>query len=66
VLTGRLFGGKPSTDVPSRLIVPESGRTNPPMSRSNVVLPHPLGPSSETNSPRAICRVHVSSASVSP
>jgi len=39
---------------------------NPPMMRSKVVLPHPLGPSSEKNSPRRIESDTPSSASGPP
>ncbi len=47
----RLLGGLPVMSLPSTTICPESGWSKPATSRSAVVLPQPLGPSSETNSP---------------
>ena len=47
-------------------IVPASGRSSPAISRSVVVLPAPVGPSSTTNSPSAMCRSRPSTATVSP
>ena len=37
---------------PATEMVPVSGVSRPAMMRSNVVLPQPEGPSSDTNSPR--------------
>ena len=47
----RLLGGLFVMSLPSTTICPESGWSKPATSRSAVVLPQPLGPSSETNSP---------------
>src|ERR1017187_10544167 len=47
----RRQGGKVSTGLPARWMPPASGVTKPPIMFSVVVLPHPLGPSSVTNSP---------------
>ena len=44
----------PVTGRPSRRRVPEVGRRRPAMIRSNVVLPHPDGPTIVTNSPGAM------------
>src|SRR5712692_9683871 len=38
--------------TPSRRIAPDEGASNPAIMRSVVVLPHPLGPRKDTNSPR--------------
>ena len=43
----------PKTGRSSIAISPASGRSKPATSRSSVVLPQPLGPSSATNSPRS-------------
>src|SRR6266508_2427795 len=43
--------------TPSSRIWPSSGRSNPAISRSVVVLPQPEGPSSEKNSPEGIDRL---------
>ena len=50
VLTSRLWGGTSLMRLPSNKTSPEVGDKNPPMIRSVVVLPHPLGPSSVRNS----------------
>src|SRR5436190_1854967 len=49
----RRLGGCRSMRSPSRKIPPSVGVSNPAMQRNVVVLPQPLGPSSETNSPAA-------------
>ena len=49
----RLRTGMRSTETPPMVISPLSGSTNPAMARSRVVLPLPLGPSSEKNEPSA-------------
>jgi hypothetical protein len=41
----------PVTRVPAMVMRPSSGAINPAVSRSKVVLPHPLGPKSVINSP---------------
>ncbi len=53
MFTGRLCGGTRVTSAPSRRRARPSGWMNPAMMRSSVVLPHPDGPSSVTNSPLA-------------
>jgi len=45
---------------------PMSGSSNPAIIRSEVVLPHPDGPSIEKNSPRPTVMVTSSTATVSP
>ncbi len=47
----RLFGGTLVRSRPSTTIRPASARSKPATRRRAVVLPHPLGPRSETNSP---------------
>src|SRR5437773_3254332 len=51
VLTSRLYGGVPAASVPPIRISPSSGCSKPAISRSDVVLPQPDGPSRERNSP---------------
>src|SRR5919108_4543467 len=51
---GRRFAGTVVTSFPCSTMLPASGRSKPATIRSVVVLPHPLGPSSEKNSPSAI------------
>src|SRR6266542_2123965 len=46
-------------------MVPASWRSKPPIIRRSVVFPHPLGPSSETNVPGRMVRVHSLTASTS-
>src|SRR6516164_9762258 len=50
-------GGRPATSLPPRRIVPVVGRSRPAIRRRVVVFPHPDGPSSTTNSPRATSRL---------
>src|SRR3990167_2686152 len=45
-------GGRCSRCTSSRVTVPPSPRSRPPITLSNVVLPDPLGPISPTISPR--------------
>src|SRR5216684_156944 len=52
--------------LPSRRIRPASGRSNPAISRSVVVFPHPDGPRSEKNWPPGMCSVIPSTAVTSP
>ena len=47
-------------------ISPPAGSTRPAIALSNVDLPHPLGPSSETNSPRRTVRLKLSIAATLP
>ena len=60
------FGFGPVTGSPSIRIVPESGRTRPPIMPSTVDLPQPLGPSSETNSRGRTVRLTPSTAGMGP
>ena len=66
VLTVRLWGGTSLILTPSNNTSPEVGDKNPPMMRSVVVLPHPLGPSSVRNSLSLIYRLMWSSTTSSP
>src|SRR5919198_3787879 len=54
MFTGRRFARTSVTSVPCMTMRPASGSSKPATMRSVVVLPHPLGPSSEKNSPSAI------------
>src|SRR5437763_2545756 len=54
MFTGRRFAGTSVTSFPFSTMRPASGSSKPATIRSVVVLPHPLGPSSEKNSPSAI------------
>src|SRR5688500_14392085 len=56
----------PKTGRSSIAISPASGRSKPATSRSNVVLPQPLGPSRATNSPRSTQSSLSSTAATSP
>ena len=56
MFTGRLFGVTRVTSCPWSMIRPSSGTSKPAIMRSVVVLPHPLGPSIEKNSPSPIAR----------
>ena len=49
VLTFLLCGGTSFILLPSKIISPESGFTNPAIARNVVVLPHPEGPKSVIN-----------------
>jgi hypothetical protein len=55
----------PLTRAPSTSIVPVVGGISPDTSISNVLLPQPLGPTIETNSPAAIARSISASACTS-
>ena len=60
----RLLGGNPVTFRPPMVTRPVSGRSNPAIRRSVVVLPQPDGPSSASISPAATssfsgCRTRV-------
>ena len=56
MFTGRLCGGSVVTSRPCTSMPPSVGSTSPAIIRSVVVLPQPLGPMSEKNSPSAISR----------
>ena len=62
----RLLGGVRVMSLPSTTIRPESGWSKPATRRSAVVLPQPLGPSSETNSPVSSARSIPCSAVTGP
>ena len=66
VFTVRWWGGTWLILTPSNSTSPEVGDRNPPMIRSVVVLPHPLGPSSVRNSLSLIYRLMWSSTTSSP
>ena len=51
MLTGRRFAETVVTSCRCRTMRPSSGTSKPAIIRSVVVLPQPLGPSSEKNSP---------------
>ena len=59
MLTGRRFGDSEVTSWPCSRIRPSSGTSKPAIIRRVVVLPQPLGPSSEKNSPSRIDERHV-------
>src|ERR1700740_1397840 len=52
--------------APSSRISPMSGRSNPAIMRSNVVLPQPEGPSRVKNSPASTARLTLSTAVSGP
>src|SRR5215472_10391879 len=64
----RRSGGSAVISTPSKRICPASGSTKPAIERSVVVLPQPLGPSSDTSSPSPISmlRSSTAAAAVSP
>jgi hypothetical protein len=64
--TLRLFGDTRVTSAPWMAIVPEVGFSKPATIRNVVVLPQPLGPRNETNSPFAACRLKSATATVPP
>ncbi len=66
VLTLRLNGGTPTMSRPVSSTLPASGSSNPAIMRSDVVLPHPDGPSIEKNSPRPTVIVTSSTATMVP
>ena len=62
----RARGGRPSTRRPSISNSPASGVANPAMRRRSVVLPHPLPPTSVTNSPGSRVSETSATATVRP
>src|SRR5215471_3660146 len=66
MFTGLRFGGTDGTSRPVRTMRPSSGVTKPAIIRSVVVLPQPLGPRSEKNSPSPIASVIRWTASTPP
>ena len=63
MFTLRRFGGTAVTSTPRSRIRPSSGCSKPPIIRSDVVFPQPLGPSREKNSPSSISSVTERTAS---
>src|SRR5436190_4226224 len=59
----RWYGGRLLTSSPPISIDPNVGRSKPAMRRSSVVLPQPLGPTNEMNSPLSTSRETLRSAS---
>ena len=55
----------PVTGAPSMVMRPSSAAISPAVSRSSVVLPQPLGPSSVTSSPLRTVALTRSSATIS-
>src|SRR5437588_10526304 len=64
MFTGRRFAGTSVTSFPFRTMRPASGSSKPATIRSVVVLPQPLGPSREKNSPGSISTEMSSTATV--
>src|SRR6185436_15397071 len=62
----RRSGGRLVRSLPSKEIVPESGRSRPAIIRRVVVLPQPDGPSNPKNSPCATSRETSATARVDP
>src|SRR5215831_4672302 len=62
----RRSGGSAVMSTPSKRIRPASGSTKPAIERSVVVLPQPLGPSSDTSSPSPISMLRSSTAAAPP
>ena len=58
----RWFGGRLVMSLPSIVIEPEVGCSKPAIMRSVVVLPQPLGPRNDTNSPLSTSRSKPSTA----
>src|SRR5205807_2498781 len=56
-------GGGPVTGAPSRRTTPAVGASSPAAQRNNVVLPHPDGPTTQTNSAGATANVRSAIAS---
>ena len=66
MFTARLLGGISAMSWPSIRTWPSLGTSRPASMRSNVVLPQPDGPSSAKNSPGAMSRLTLSTATVEP
>ncbi len=58
----RLFAGTVVISTPSMTILPDVGVSKPATMRSVVVLPQPLGPRNEMNSPLCAVRLNCSTA----
>ncbi len=66
MFTGRLSGGSIVMSRSRSRMRPAVGSSKPPIIRSVVVLPQPLGPSSEKNSPEPMSSEMPSTARTSP
>ena len=66
IAVSRSEGGKSVTFLPVKKICPDVTSSRPPIMRSVVVLPQPLGPSMATNSPCSISALKSITAFVSP
>src|SRR5574342_976892 len=64
--TLRWFGGRFVISTPSSRMAPAVGVSKPAIMRRVVVLPHPLGPRKDTNSPRSTWRLKSSTAGSCP
>ncbi len=62
----RWFGRRATISLPSILMRPVEGVSNPATMRSTVVLPQPDGPSSDTNSPFWMSRLKSFTTRVAP
>ena len=62
MFTGRLCAGVAVTSRSSSRMAPLSGNSKPPIIRRSVVLPQPLGPRTQTNSPSSTSKDRSSSA----
>src|SRR5262245_66271244 len=62
--TFRWFGGRWVMSTPASRIAPPEGDSKPAIMRRVVVLPQPLGPRNDTNSPRSTRRSKCSTAVV--
>ena len=62
----RPYGGMATMLLPSMRMSPELGATNPAIVARSVVLPDPLGPINEKNSPAAISSDVGRNATTSP
>src|SRR5262245_27346519 len=61
-----MAGGRPETSRPPIFTAPRFWRSRPAMMRRSVVLPHPLGPRKQTNSPGSTDSVTSRSATKAP
>ncbi len=66
MVTSREVAGSDETSASPMRMRPELGISSPAMSRSVVVLPQPLGPSSVTSEPRAISKLSSRTATTVP
>src|SRR6185295_14120461 len=66
MFTARRLGGISAMSCPSIMMWPSVGTSRPASMRSNVVLPHPEGPSRAKNSPGRMSRLTLSTPTVVP